>query len=69
MSYTFGQALDALKSGKRVSRKGWNGKGMFLFFVWGTTLLDGMDHEPYIAIKNAKGSTIPWNPSHSDMLS
>ena len=30
---TFGQAIEALKSGKRVSRKGWNGKGMFLFIM------------------------------------
>lgn len=27
---TFGQALEALKAGKRVSRAGWNGKGMWL---------------------------------------
>jgi hypothetical protein len=27
----FGQALEALKQGKRVSREGWNGKGMFIF--------------------------------------
>ena len=27
----FGQALEALKEGKRVARKGWNGKGMFIF--------------------------------------
>lgn len=28
---TFGEAIEALKKGYRVSRKGWNGKGMFLF--------------------------------------
>ena len=27
---TFGLALEALKSGRRVARKGWNGKGMWL---------------------------------------
>ena len=27
----FGQAIEALKQGKRVARHGWNGKGMFLF--------------------------------------
>jgi len=27
----FGQAVEALKEGKLVSREGWNGKGMFLF--------------------------------------
>lgn len=28
---TFGQAIEALKQGKIVSREGWNGKGMFIF--------------------------------------
>ncbi len=32
----FGQAIEALKQGKIVSRKGWNGKGMFLFLTTGT---------------------------------
>lgn len=27
---TFGQALEALKQGKRIARSGWNGKGMWL---------------------------------------
>jgi hypothetical protein len=28
---TFGQAIEALKQGKMVARKGWNGEGMFIF--------------------------------------
>ena len=28
---TFGEAIEALKKGKRVAREGWNGKGMFIF--------------------------------------
>lgn len=28
---TFGQAVEAMKQGKIVSREGWNGKGMFVF--------------------------------------
>jgi hypothetical protein len=27
----FGQAIEALKQGKRVARNGWNGKGLFIF--------------------------------------
>lgn len=27
----YGQALEALKQGKRASRAGWNGKGIFIF--------------------------------------
>ena len=30
-TYTFGEAIRFLKQGKRVARKGWNGKGMFLW--------------------------------------
>jgi len=26
---TFGQAIEAMKQGKKVARRGWNGKGMF----------------------------------------
>jgi len=32
----FGDALLALKSGSKVSRAGWNGKGMWLILVPGT---------------------------------
>ena len=30
---TFGQALEAIQSGQRIARTGWNGKGMFVYFV------------------------------------
>ena len=29
----FGEALEALKEGKKVARKGWNGKGMYIFMT------------------------------------
>ena len=31
--HNFGYAIQALKNGHRVSRAGWNGKGMFLFLL------------------------------------
>ena len=34
----FSEALRLLKLGKRVSRSGWNGKGMFVYLVEGTTV-------------------------------
>lgn len=34
----FGQAVEALKQGKLVTRKGWNGKGMFLYMAVGNTV-------------------------------
>ena len=35
----FGDALEALKEGKKVFRSGWNGKGMFLFVLEGASIL------------------------------
>lgn len=35
---TFGDAIEALKQGKLVCRKGWNGKGMFLWLKHATTI-------------------------------
>ncbi len=34
----FGEALELLKAGKKVARKGWNGKGMYLYLVHGTAV-------------------------------
>ena len=34
----FGTALEALKSGKRVTRAGWNGKGMYLWLLPAATV-------------------------------
>jgi hypothetical protein len=31
----FGEALKALKAGKKITRKGWNGKGMYLYLTEG----------------------------------
>jgi hypothetical protein len=36
MNMNFGEAIEALKSGEKVSRVGWNGKGMWLILVPGT---------------------------------
>ena len=34
----FGQAIEAMNSGKRVSRNGWNGKSMFVYKTVGNTV-------------------------------
>ncbi len=44
----FGQAVEALKQGKKVYRCGWNGKGMFVFMVSGDT----------VPVKNAKADIV-----------
>lgn len=37
---TFGAAIEALKSGKSVSREGWNGKGMLIYLNKGSVDID-----------------------------
>jgi hypothetical protein len=77
----FGDALKALKSGHSVARAGWNGKGMFLFLVPGSTFkvnrppLLGIYPEgteinycPHIDMKTADGMVVPWLASQTDML-
>lgn len=34
----FGQAIELLKAGRKVARKGWNGKSMFIYLVSGSTV-------------------------------
>lgn len=77
----FGQALTQLKNGAKVARNGWNGKGMFLFLVPGSTFkvnrppLLGIYPEgteinycPHIDMKTADEKVVPWLASQTDML-
>lgn len=43
---TFGDALEALKQGKLVSRQGWNGKNMFLFLLPAGRIPKQAIHDP-----------------------
>jgi len=78
----FGEAIEALKDGERVSRAGWNGKNMFLFLVAGSTFQvnraplnqfyeEGtfVNYHAHIDMKTADGTIVPWLASQSDMLS
>lgn len=62
----FGQALELLKSGRRVSRAGWNGKGMWL------ELQRPDAHSkmtlPYVYMRTAQGDLVPWLASQTDIL-
>ena len=77
----FGLAVEAMKKGLKVCRAGWNGKGMFLFLVPGSTFkvsrppLLGIydegteiDYHPHIDMKTANGQIVPWLASQTDML-
>ena len=78
---TFGDALVMLKAGKKVARAGWNGKGMFLFLVNGSTFqvsrkpLLGIypegttiNYHAHVDMKTADGTIVPWLCSQTDML-
>lgn len=44
----FGDAIKALKEGKRVARNGWNGKGMFLWLKSATTVKSDWCKDPLL---------------------
>lgn len=81
----FGQAIEALKQGKRVARTGWNGKGMFVVYQKGypkgipcnkqTAEAFGYNEgdlficRPYLQMRCADGTHQMWLASQSDILS
>lgn len=63
---TFGWAIKQLQNGSKVSRVGWNGKGMWL----GLQVPDAnskMNHS-YIYMSDVNGKFFPWNPNNLDVL-
>lgn len=44
----FGKAIEALKEGKKVARKGWNGKGMYLWLMQPATVKAEWCKEPHL---------------------
>ena len=71
----FGEALEALKKGLHLARKGWNGKGIFIALQV-PDAHSKMTH-PYIYIDttglqttnpDAPKSCVPWLASQTDML-
>ena len=80
-SLKFGQALEAIQAGQRIARTGWNGKGMFVYFVppasypiqtgaakahFGKGAM--VPYNAYMAIKNVDGTVSTWVPSVNDCL-
>lgn len=79
--FDFALALRLVKAGRRVAREGWNGKGMFIFLVPGSTF--AVNREPLLSIlgegtevqyhghvdmQTAQGYIVPWLCSQADML-
>lgn len=81
---TFGLAIEAAKLGKKISRTGWNGKGLFVVYqkgypqgipcnkqsaeAWGLHEGDLFKCNPYLQIKQVDGSHSMWVPSIGDVL-
>ena len=78
---TFGLAIEAMKQGAKVARAGWNGSGMFAYYVpansypaqtgvakhhFGNGAL--VPYRAYLALKTAQGDVATWAPSCSDAL-
>lgn len=77
----FGEALEKLELGMKVARKGWNGKGMFLFLVPGSKFVvnrppllgiypEGteINYHAHIDMKTADDMVVPWLASQTDIL-
>ena len=80
----FGEALRLLRQGKRMARRGWNGKGLSVVYqkgypqgipcnkqtaeAWGMNEGDLFKCEPYLQISTVDGSHAMWVPSIRDCL-
>lgn len=77
----FGKAVRAMRYGNKIARAGWNGKGMYLYYVpansypaqtdiakthgWPDNLVP---YGAYIAMKTAQDNVVPWLASQTDVL-
>ena len=61
-----GEAVDALRNGKRVARMGWNGKDMYLELQKPDA--NSKMTLPYVYMKTADDKLVPWLCSQSDLL-
>ncbi|MFG1976929.1 DUF2829 domain-containing protein [Nonomuraea fuscirosea] len=80
----FSTALIHIKAGDRVTRAGWNGAGMWVFLVPGSTITvaagrplgqaapelvgQAVEYRPHIDMRTADGQIVPWAPTQSDVL-
>lgn len=79
ISMPFGDALEAMKDGKRVAREGWNDKGMYIFLAYEPDFNTPADLSAFadkdvevgdmIVMKTAQDTFAPgWLASQADML-
>lgn len=74
-TFSFGDAVKYLKRGLKVSRKGWNGKRMYLFLADGEDLTSCLSEGDFkcassVCMKTAQNNIcVGWLASQADMLS
>lgn len=72
-------AVSAMRDDKKVARKNWNGKGMYLYIVPGASYLTKTEiakeefgetapYREYIAMKTVDNEVVPWTASQTDIL-
>ncbi len=79
--YSFSAALERIKAGEKLQRAGWNGKGMFVFLVPGSTFVvnrppllgiypEGtvINYHAHVDMRTADGMIVPWLVSQTDLL-
>lgn len=82
--FNFGDALSMLRAGARATRQGWNARGQYVMLQKGypegvaananmaaaSGVAEGAKviMRPYLMLRAADGSFVPWAPSVSDVL-
>lgn len=69
-----GWAVNHMRHGHRLRRRGWNGKDMWVAYVPGGSAQiphkygDGIPTKPFLVMKTADGQLVPWLCSQTDIL-
>lgn len=75
--FSYGVALVLMQQNKKVERRGWNGKGMYVFLTPHAeahlptklgALPKTIELEPHIVMRTADGKFVPWLCSQTDGL-
>ena len=66
----FEEILGSVKTGSKIARKGWNGKGMYITLIpAGNAMYQGYNMQDCLGLKTAKGVMQPgWIPSQDDLF-
>ena len=66
-NFDIGEAVTVMRSGFKVAREGWNGKGMFLYLVEADRA-ETPHRLEYVMMRTAQATLVPWLCSQTDLL-